>query len=163
MESVFIGPFAAATPAPDYITIEHGTNGTTTSSDVQQLLVALRAAAPSAKIIQMSPRGGFARAAVAAGVAAANDANVVLVDLGTDYQTGLSVYTGSPNMFSVDGLHPNPLANMRAAAGFAGAIQAALSSSGSTPLANAVYVSNGRLKRAASGSTAPTGKRLTVK
>lgn len=113
-------------PAPDYITIELGTNGTTSAANVQALLAALRAAAPQAKIFQMVPRGGINRAPVTTGESAVNDANSYLIDLGTGYQTGLSNYTATANMYSVDGLHPNPLANMRAAAGFAGKIQAAM-------------------------------------
>lgn len=118
-------------PQPDYITIEHGTNGASsvTAADVKSFLVALRAAAPNAKIIQMVPRGGFARTAVTAGFASFGDTNSYIVDIGTSYQTGISNYTGTSNMYSVDGLHPNPLANMRCAAAFAGKIQAALNAS----------------------------------
>jgi lysophospholipase L1-like esterase len=114
-------------PAPDFVTIEHGANGATTAANVQSLLAAVRAAVGTAKIFQFVPRGGFARAAVTAGEAAVTDANAYLIDLGTAYQPGISNFTNVANMYSLDGLHPNSLANMRAAAGFAAKVQAALS------------------------------------
>lgn len=113
-------------PAPDYIFVEHGANGSTNSGDVQGMIGNLRAAAPLAKIIMLVPRGGYARDAVTAGFNAAADANSLLIDLGAGYQAGISHYGDGPNMYSLDGLHPNALANARAATGYANKIRAAL-------------------------------------
>jgi hypothetical protein len=114
-------------PQPDYILVEHGANlpSSVTSAMVQSMIVNMRAMAPNAKIFQMVPAGGFARTAITAGFTAAADANAYLIDLGTSYQTGISG-TGSGNMYSLDGLHRNPLSNLRAAAGFTKKVQAAL-------------------------------------
>lgn len=113
-------------PAPDYIFVEHGANGSTSTANVQSMIANLRAAAPAAKILMLVPAGGYARSAITAGVAAAADANTFLIDIGTGYQAGISSFGSGPNMWSYDGLHRNLLSNSRVGAAFAQKTQAAL-------------------------------------
>jgi lysophospholipase L1-like esterase len=127
-------------PAPDYVYIEHGANGATTAGDVSNFLASVRAIAPTAKIIQLVPAGGFARSAITSGFATANDANAVLVDLGATFQTGINLSPVSPNLYSLDGLHRNALSNQRVAAAYANKIRAGLDASATTtPTTNRTF------------------------
>lgn len=115
--------------APDYIFVQHGTNGTTTQADVQSMIGNLRTAGPNAKIFMIVPANGSARAQITAAVAAVASPNVILIDIGTGYADGIARVTG-PNLYSLDGLHPNPLSNALVGAADARAIQAALDTIG---------------------------------
>jgi len=89
-------------PAPDVITICHGTNGTTTSADVQSITASLRTAAPSAWILHLIPPGYLGASPITAGVAAYNAANpsetkVKLIDIGASIVGG--------TLLSPDGTH----------------------------------------------------------
>lgn len=150
-------------PEPDYICVEHGANGTTTQASVQTAITNLRTAAPNAKIFIMVPAGGFGRAGITAAVNAnASDADLFLIDLGAAYEKGING-TGGANMYAVDALHRNTLANARVAAGYAKKIQAAMGGGGEAVAEpNAIYVASGRLKRSASGAAIPSGRRLRI-
>lgn len=113
-------------PAPDYIFVQHGTNGTTTQADVQAMIANLRAAAPSARILMLVPANGKARAQITAAVAAVASAAVSLIDIGTGYAAGIAAFGGGANLYSLDGLHPNPLSNALVGAANARAVQSAL-------------------------------------
>jgi hypothetical protein len=78
-------------PAPTYVLINHGTNATgssTTQAALTGLLPALRTAAPSTKIVDVIPFGGYQRSALVAGFAAYQtatpDANCKQIDLAID-------------------------------------------------------------------------------
>ena len=94
-------------PQPTRIWIAHGSNGTTTQSDVATAITTARSRAPSARINVCVPPGGFARAAITAAVAACGDSNVKLIDAGTTFQLQLdgSTFPTATNKAS-DGLHP---------------------------------------------------------
>jgi lysophospholipase L1-like esterase len=113
-------------PAPDYIFVQHGTNGTTTQADVQAMIANLRAAAPNARILMLVPANGKARAQITAAVAAVANAAVNLIDIGTGYSAGIVAFGGGANLYSLDGLHPNPLSNALVGAANARAVQSAL-------------------------------------
>lgn len=113
-------------PAPDYIFVQHGTNGTTTQADVQAMIANLRAAAPSARILMLVPANGKARAQITAAVAAVASAAVSLIDIGTGYAAGIGAFGGGANLYSLDGLHPNPLSNALVGAANVKAVQSAL-------------------------------------
>ena len=113
-------------PAPDYIFVQHGTNGATTQADVQGMIASLRTAAPNAKIFMLVPANGSARTQIASAVSAAANANTFLIDIGTAYSEGISSFGSGPNLYSPDGLHPNPLSNSRVGAADTRAIQAAM-------------------------------------
>lgn len=87
--------------SPDYVFIHHGSNGTTTQSDVTTMLSRLRSVYPNAAIYQDVPFGGYARAAITAGFQAQSDPKVYFIDLGTQ---GQNVVTAN----STDGEHPTP-------------------------------------------------------
>lgn len=124
-------------PAPDYIFVEHGANGTTVSADVQTVITTLRTASPSAKIFIMVPAGGFGRSGIAAGVAAKSaDNNLFLIDLGSEYETGIN-NTGV-SQYAVDGLHRNLLSNAKVASGYTAKIQAVLDGVGATKTARTI-------------------------
>lgn len=126
------------TPAPDYIFVEHGVNGGAASADVQAVITTLRNAAPSAKIFILVPPSGMGRAGLAAGVAAkSGDANLFLIDLGTEYQAGVDTW-GAGTQYASDGVHRNLLGNAKVAAGYAAKIQAALDGNGATLTARTV-------------------------
>lgn len=114
-------------PAPDYVCVMHGANGTNSATAVQSTIDIIRAAAPAARIFIMVPAGGYGRSAIAAGVAARSaDANLAMIDLGAAYQPGMD-NSGSGGQYSNDGgLHPNLLGNARAAAGYASKIQSVI-------------------------------------
>lgn len=115
-------------PAPDFIMVEHGANGTTTTANVQSMMTNLRAAAPSAKIIMIVPAGGYARSAISSGFAAANDPNAILVSLSSSFEVGINQFGTGPNMWSLDGLHRNSLSNARVATAYMQSIQSSLDS-----------------------------------
>jgi len=110
---------------PDYIFVEHGANGNTSTANVTQVIDTLRAAAPNAWIFMQVPAGGFARGAITAGVAArSSDAKVVLIDLGSEFEVGIN-NTGA-SQYAVDGLHRNLLINAKIAAAVVRKAQAAI-------------------------------------
>jgi len=120
-------------PMPDYICVEHGTNGTNSQADVLTVIDGFRAAAPNASIFMMVPANGKGRAEITGAVnARSSDAKLHLIDLGASYQAGItqgagaSVTTGGSNMYASDGLHRNLLSNALVAAGFTAKMQAAL-------------------------------------
>lgn len=117
-------------PAPDFIFVQHGTNGTTTQADVQSMIANLRAAAPNARIFMIAPANGLARTQITAAVAAVASSTVHLIDIGTGYAAGISAFGGGANLYSLDGLHPNPLSNAQVGAADAKAVQAVLSNVG---------------------------------
>lgn len=120
-------------PAPDYICVEHGANGTTTQANVQTTIANLRTAAPNARIFIMVPAGGYARSAIVAAVAAnASDTKLHLIDLGTEYEKGINGSGGS-NMYALDALHRNVLSNARVAAGFTQKMQSEISGAAVDP------------------------------
>lgn len=113
-------------PAPDYIFVQHGTNGTTTQANVQAMIVNLRAAAPNARIFMIVPANGSARTQITAAVNAIASPTVSLIDIGTGYAAGIGAFGGGANLYSLDGLHPNPLSNAQVGAADIRAIQTAL-------------------------------------
>jgi hypothetical protein len=113
-------------PAPDYIFVQHGTNGTTTQADVQAMIGNLRTAAPNARILMLVPANGRARAQITAAVAAVTNPAVNLIDIGTGYATGIGAFAGGANLYSLDGLHPNPLSNALVGAANVRVVQSAL-------------------------------------
>lgn len=114
-------------PAPDYICVMHGANGTPTSTGVGGVVDLLRSIAPNAKIFILVPAGGYARAAITPAVTARSaDTKLFLIDLGTDYQLGMDS-SGNGGQYSNDnGLHPNLLGNAKAATGYLPKVQSAL-------------------------------------
>lgn len=113
-------------PAPDYIFVQHGTNGTTTQANVQTMITNLRAAAPNARIFMIVPANGSARTQITAAVAAVASPTVNLIDIGTGYAAGIAAFGGGANLYSLDGLHPNPLSNAQVGAADIRAIQSVL-------------------------------------
>jgi hypothetical protein len=125
-------------PAPDYIFVEHGTNGSTSSADVQTAITTLRSAAPSAKIFVMVPANGMGRAGITAGVAAkSSDNNLFVIDLGAEYQIGMDTW-GAATQYATDGVHRNLFANAKVAAGYTAKVQAVLDGVGATKTARTV-------------------------
>lgn len=123
-------------PMPDYICVEHGTNGTTTQAHVLEVIDAFRAAAPNARIFMMVPANGRARSPVTAAVnARSSDTKLHLIDLGTAYQAGIagSGTTGASNMYAADALHRNLLSNAMVATGYATDMQAAIDNTVAAP------------------------------
>lgn len=86
---------------PDYVFINQGTNGTTTQSDVANMMVKMRAAYPASKIYFIVPFGGFARDVITAAFNAQTDAKIFLLDLGATGESTISTN-------STDGYHPTP-------------------------------------------------------
>lgn len=115
-------------PAPDFIFVQHGTNGTTTQANVQAMIANLRAAAPSARIMMIVPANGSARTQITAAVAAVASPTVNLIDIGSGYAAGIAAFGGGANLYSLDGLHPNPLSNAQVGAANTRVIQAVLDS-----------------------------------
>jgi len=122
-------------PAPDFIFVQHGTNGNTTQADVQTMIANLRAAAPNARILMLVPANGKARAQITAAVAAVASPTVNLIDIGTAYAAGISAFGGGANLYSLDGLHPNPMSNALVGAANVRAIQTALATAAPPALA----------------------------
>lgn len=108
-------------PVPSRVWLMLGTNGTTTQADVAAAIAAERSRAPSARVNVCVPPGGFARAAIAAAVAACGDANVKLLDAGAAFQVGLTAFVTGGTAKSFDGLH----LNYTAGAAYAAALVAA--------------------------------------
>jgi hypothetical protein len=116
------------TEQPDYVFVEHGTNGPVTQAHVATSIANMRGAAPSARLFYLIPAGGFARAEIKAAVAAAlaaGDAKVHAIDLGAEYEAGLRMERSS-SYYGVDAYHPNQISNGRNATKYAMGIQAAL-------------------------------------
>lgn len=87
----------------DIILDDHGTNGTTTSSDVTTMLGNYRLVCPNAVIFKIVPFGQAAASAIKTGVtnyqiAHPSDNKVFLIDTGVNYVNGTN---------SNDNLHPN--------------------------------------------------------
>jgi lysophospholipase L1-like esterase len=133
------------TNAPDYILIDHGTNGTTTANDVQTMLTNLRAVAPSAIIFQLQTFGRVSPTFISGGVgnyksANSTDAKVFLVD----YPQSSLVNVTNSN----DNLHPNVTGHQAYANGLASIILADINS-----LSGTVNNSTGMLKSQTHTST----------
>lgn len=89
-------------PQPDYILVQHGVNGTTTSIDVSTLMAGLRTIAPNAKILSVIPFGQYASAAISSGT---SGSRVFLINCGVPASIGLTSGSG-PSQYSSDGTHP---------------------------------------------------------
>lgn len=144
-------------PMPDYICVEHGTNGTTTQAHVLEVIDNFRTAAPQARIFMMVPANGRARSPITSAVAArAADTKLHLIDLGTAYQAGIGqggAATGVANLFASDALHRNLLSNAIVASGFTAKIQAAMGGeatsapvTGTSTFSTEAMVSSGTLR-----------------
>jgi lysophospholipase L1-like esterase len=134
-------------PAPDYITVAHGTNdalqaiaNATVTAAANDWLTAVRAAAPSARVFVLVPPGRYKKTALTA--ATLPDATCYLIDLGAEVAGGLVAYGseagdgaagyGAASRRSVDGLHPNAVGHAELGARLTDAIQLLL-----TPYATA--------------------------
>lgn len=99
-------------PAPTWVTVNHGTNGATSATNVSSWLTAARAAFGSSTwIFIVVPPGGAAKTALQTGVSnyqagAPSDARVVFVDLSDRIPTAGMTAIGSATYQAVDGLHP---------------------------------------------------------
>jgi len=99
-------------PAPTWVTVNHGTNGATSAANVSSWLTAARAAFGSSTwIFIVVPPGGAAKTALQTGTSnyqagAPSDARVVFVDLSDRIPTTGMTAIGSATYQAVDGLHP---------------------------------------------------------
>lgn len=99
-------------PNPDIVTVNHGTNGATTASDVSTWLTNARAAfGASTWIFIVVPPGGAAKTTLQTGVtnylaASPADSRVAFVDLSDRVPTSGLTTMGSATYKAVDGLHP---------------------------------------------------------
>lgn len=96
------------TPAPDYLFVNLGTNGGVNASTLSSWLTSVRAAAGNAcDIFVIVPFNRSGSANTTTGFnnykTASGDANVFLIDLGSDGNT----YSTTTPTYSNDGLHPN--------------------------------------------------------
>lgn len=97
---------------PTIVTVNHGTNGTTTASDVSTWLTNARAAfGASTWIFIVVPPGGAAKTTLQTGVtnylaASPADSRVAFVDLSDRVPTSGLTTMGSATYKAVDGLHP---------------------------------------------------------
>lgn len=118
---------------PNYVFINQGTNGGTSSvgyppGTLGPVLASMRTAFGTATwIFLMIPFGGYNRAAMTADYAsyqaATPDANLALLDLGTNAQTGLDrlppypqTFVADPSYQSFGGIHPKAFTHGRLAA-----------------------------------------------
>jgi hypothetical protein len=146
----------ALSPTPDYIVCYHGTADYTGSASdanvtagVEGMLPAVRSAASGAKIFCVVPANRQKLSAITTGFENAfggkttvgtigpstvykgvTDANVFLVDLGSEFSSGLSTSGGGETLQSIDDIHPDIPTNGRIAAAIVAAIQYATGGSG---------------------------------
>ena len=116
-------------PAPTYVLLEHGVNGSYVQADVVAALTNLRTIAPTAILIQMAPFGGQNNTLLlgyfnAYKAANPSDTNCFFIDLGVTIADGLrgSGFQVGPDggtKAAADGLHPSTV--------WAGRLAAALS------------------------------------
>ena len=122
-------------PAPDMIIVNQGTNDGYSSANTATfqasytaLLTQLRTAAPNALIVCLVPFGGWYRTYVLA--ATLPDSNSMFIDLGTQFQQGLTNVGAS--FRSWDGLHPNVRTHADAAAQIGNQVYVALNNLSTT-------------------------------
>ncbi len=123
------------TPAPDVIIVNQGTNDGYSSANTATFqasytafLAQLRAAAPNALIVCIVPFGGWYRSYVLA--ATLPDSNSIFIDLGTQFQQGLT--NAGASYRSWDGLHPNVRTHADAASQIGYQVYVALNNLSST-------------------------------
>jgi len=121
------------TPNPDYIVIAHGANDglngksdADVSASVTGWLTAVRAAAPSSRIVLAIPFGQFCLNAITTGLTnykknAPNDNNVFLINLGAAGARGLTAFNGGTQE-ACDGIHPLTVRDGQLGAMYAAAI-----------------------------------------
>lgn len=112
-------------PAPDYVVINYGENGSTSTADVTNTLAAIAAAAPNAEIFVLVPFSGQDRAAIAA---ATLPDNATLIDLAPpELLSGRLVW-------SYDGEHPDLLGHANVAGLLAKEIYDVIGGGGGDPV-----------------------------
>ena len=119
-------------PAPTYVLLEHGVNGSYQQADVVAALTNLRTIAPTSILIQMAPFGGQNNTLLlgyfnAYKAANPSDTNCFFIDLGSTIADGLrgSGFQVGPDggtKAAADGLHPSTVWAGRLAAALTSAI-----------------------------------------